>query len=120
MLGMPQDENFSRWLLSELEGRNWSQSDLARRAKVSNAAISDVLSGRRNIGSNLAYAIALAMNVPVEVVYREAGLLPPRRANDLSNEVEQIIHEAEGMTREEQLELLSYIRWRTNLREKKK
>ncbi len=109
--------SFSQWLLLELENREWSQSDLARRAGVSKAAISDVLSGRRNVGHDLATSIAKGLNIKPDIVFRAAGLLPPTKK--VSEEIEQIVHELEGMSREEQQEFLSYIRWRNNQKRKK-
>jgi transcriptional regulator with XRE-family HTH domain len=115
---MPQNTStFTDWLLAEMEQRGWSQSDLARHAKVSNAAISDIFSGRRNIGKNLATALADGLDLPIQTVFRAAGLLPPDKK--VNEEIEQIVHEAERMNRDEQLELLSYIRWRNNQRKKK-
>ena len=114
---MPGANTFSGWLLVEMKERGWSQSELARRAGVSPTAISDVLSGRRNIGKDLATSIAEALRIPAKQVFSEAGLLPTDKG--VNKEIEQIIHEAEGMTKDEQLELLSYIRWRNNQRKKK-
>lgn len=115
---MPQTtKSFGDWLVAEMDTRGWSQSELARRAEVSPAAISDVLSGRRNIGKELATAIAKGLKVPESLVFQKAGFLPPDKTH--SEEVEQIIHEAEGMSKDEQLELLSYIRWRNNQRKGK-
>lgn len=113
MHAMAQTE-FVGWLLAELQAREWSQADLSRAAKVSNAAISDVLSGRRNVGRELATKIARGLKLPTEMVFQKAGFLPA--VQDHSEEIRQIIHEAEAMSREEQLELLSYIRWRNNRR----
>jgi transcriptional regulator with XRE-family HTH domain len=108
---------FSDWLLAEIGSRQWSQSELARRAEVSPAAISDVISGRRNIGSDLATAIARGLNIKTDIVFRAAGLLPP--VPGVSEEIEQILHEIDGMSSDEKAEILSYIRWRNNQRKKK-
>ena len=72
----------NKWLLNELEIREWSQADLARRAGVSRAAISDILSGKRNLGRDLAISIAEVLKLPLEDVFRAAGILPPEPAQD--------------------------------------
>lgn len=59
---------FSTWLLSMLGDKGWSQAELARRAGVTPTAISDVLSGRRNVGNDLAVSIANALKVPADSV----------------------------------------------------
>jgi len=102
LTNMQQTANtFSDWLLAELEKREWSQSDLARRAKVSNAAISDVLSGRRNVGRNLAASIAEGLKLPIEDVYREAGILPKAKETAQDQWVRRIEHKLEQITDED-------------------
>ncbi len=111
-------DNFGEWLVAELDRRDISQSDLSRLSGLSQGTISNIISGVRGRGPESIVAIAKALKLPIEKVYREAGLLPPRPNHN--EEIEQLVHEAEGMTKEEQLELLSYIRWKNNLRKKKK
>ena len=71
--------NFSDWLNSEMMRLGWSQADLARASGLTTAAISRYINGGRSIGPDAANAIAKALNVPVETVFRAAGLLPPER-----------------------------------------
>jgi len=66
----------SKFLLSELEIRDWSQADLARKSGLSRTAISDVISGRRRPGVELCSALAIALGLPPETLFRESGLLP--------------------------------------------
>ncbi len=61
-------KTFSSWLVGAIRDKGWSQAELARRANVSPAAISDVISGRRNVGNDLAIAIANAFRFPPEEV----------------------------------------------------
>lgn len=73
---------FSEWLYQQIDKRGWSQSELARRAKVSRTAISNVLNNNRQPGTDLCLAIADAFKMPPEHVFRAAGLLPPNPDND--------------------------------------
>lgn len=107
---------FSDWLVLTLEEKDWSQADLARQAEVSPAAISDIISGRRNVGKNTAKAIAKALKLPPEQVFRAAGILPPDKK--INENIETIIHEVEGLPPQDQAEILSYIRWKNNQRKK--
>ena len=109
--------SFAEWLTAELDEREWNQSELARRAGVSSAAISDVLSGRRQIGPDLATAIADALKIPQEDVFLAAGILRPKK--DRNEIIEQIVHEIQDRTEAEQKEFLSYVRWMNNQRKKK-
>lgn len=74
--------DFRDWLLQTLEEQGISQSELARRAGVSRAAISDIISGRRGIGKDAATSIARALKIPPETVFRVAGILPPDPSQD--------------------------------------
>jgi transcriptional regulator with XRE-family HTH domain len=71
---------FAEWLLNEMQRRDLSQSELARRAGLAQATISYVLSGERNPGPEFCLGIAKAMNIPPEVVFQEAGIFPPSSA----------------------------------------
>jgi len=75
-------DDFSTWLLKELENRDWSQVDLSRKSGVSQAQITRVLSGERGIGAKSLNAIAHALKLPPEQVFRAAGLLPQKAEND--------------------------------------
>lgn len=91
--------SFSDWLLAQLKERDWSQAELARRSSVSRAAISDVLSEKRGIGSDLAAAIALGLGIPEEEVFRAAGLL---KARQLDEYAERLAHRISLLPPEEQ------------------
>ena len=77
--------NFFDWLDEELDQRNWVRADLAKRAKISESGLSMAYSGKRGIGPNMLTAIAGALNLPEEDVFRAAGLLPPSRNPDELN-----------------------------------
>lgn len=108
---------FRDWLLKMLDEKGWSQSDLARAAKVSRTAISDVLSGRRQIGRTLAEAISKGLKLPIEEVYRAAGILPPEPTkNELT---ERILNEFQDLPTEEQENVWEYIKMRRQLLDKR-
>jgi transcriptional regulator with XRE-family HTH domain len=65
------------WLNTELQERGWTHRELARRANVSQSAVSSVLAGQRNAGWDFCAAIARALGKPPEEVFRLAKLLPP-------------------------------------------
>jgi transcriptional regulator with XRE-family HTH domain len=75
--------NFADFVQEEMARRGWSQADLARESKVSRQVISYLLTGKvdkpdvetiRKFGD--------ALDIPYEVIYRRAGLLPPKPPRD--------------------------------------
>jgi transcriptional regulator with XRE-family HTH domain len=77
MLGMIfHTSNFPDWLQSELDKRRWSQADLAYSAGISRAVVNKLLNRKTYPQPDTLQAIARAFKIPVETVYRAAGLLP--------------------------------------------
>jgi len=70
--------DFGDNLIRILKKKGWSQAELARRTGRSRTAISDVISGQRAIGRDLALDIAEAFDMPPDEMFRLAGLLPPK------------------------------------------
>jgi transcriptional regulator with XRE-family HTH domain len=73
---------FPEWLQAEMNKRGWSQGELARRAGVSRPAISNILSESRQPQAATCEAIARALGLPAEDVFRRAGILPPEPNSD--------------------------------------
>ena len=79
---------FQEWLLNELEKRGMSQSELARTGNISQSQISNVISGSRSPGFDFCASVSQAFGLPIEQIYRIAGLLPPKP--DQLPEIEEI------------------------------
>lgn len=71
-------ESFARWINSELDKRGWSRSEAARRGEISDSMFSKVISGYANPGLNFCRGVSRAFAVPLEDVFRLAGILPHR------------------------------------------
>lgn len=78
-----------KWLKLELQARNWSMSELARRSKLSHATVSNIVNGKRGISDLSLRSIAKALNMPPEQIYRIGGILP--KARDASEEEEELL-----------------------------
>lgn len=106
------DIKFRDWLLTTLEEKEWSQADLARHAKVSRTAISDAISGKRNVGKDLGLALARALNVPPDEIFRAAGLLPPTKdSDDTLKRIDHLYHTLEDpANKQKALEFLEFLR----------
>jgi transcriptional regulator with XRE-family HTH domain len=111
------ETTFPEWLASELEKRDMRQVDLAKKSGVATAQISRILSGQRGTESKTLLAIAKALSLPPEQVYRAAGILPP--AINIDEDMERILHETEKLPKADREEVLAYIRMKNNLRKRK-
>lgn len=91
MLGMIlHSSNFPDWLQSELDKRRWSQADLAYSAGISRAVVNKLLNRKTYPQPDTLQAIARAFKLPVETIYRAAGLLP--QETDSETFEAEIIH----------------------------
>lgn len=82
MLPVGQRIDFSEWLQAEMDKRGWSQSDLARYADLNRAVINKLLNGKSHAQPTTLEAISRALRIPLETIYRAAGLLPASADND--------------------------------------
>lgn len=88
------ENEFVSWLNRELQGRDWSQRELARRAGLSQTTVSQVLSYQRNPTPEFCIDVARGLRVPADHVLRRAGHLPPRPSTPISD-VPRLQHLAE-------------------------
>ena len=80
-------EVFIEWLNKERNARYWTFNELARQAGLSSAAVSMVMSGQRNPGTDFCEGVARAFNLPPADVMRRAGILPQIPEEDAQFEV---------------------------------
>jgi transcriptional regulator with XRE-family HTH domain len=90
MFSVGQNTYFSEWLQTEMDKRDWSQSDCARAADLNRAVINKLLNGKCKPQPSTLTAIARAFKIPVEIAYRAAGLLPP--SADRDDTIEQLTY----------------------------
>jgi len=107
------NNGFVEWLENELQQRRMTRADLAKEAKISQSSLSLIYSNRRGIGNEICDAIAKALRLPPETVYRAAGLLPPKSERD--ELIEEILHAMEDLDDDERRGLLAYIEMRRKL-----
>jgi transcriptional regulator with XRE-family HTH domain len=67
---------FGQWLVEELRQRGWPQAEFARRAGISSASVSRVISGETGPGDDFIAGTARALDLPAERVMRLVGKLP--------------------------------------------
>lgn len=74
--------DLSRWLLEHLERKGWTQSELARQAKVNQVTISNIINGNRGLGMDVALKIADALSIPRIEILEQMGVLRPPPPTD--------------------------------------
>ena len=96
-----------------------SQADLARASGITRGGVSNLLNQVRKPDPDTCNAIAKAFNLPVETVFRAAGLLPPPPSNEPPTLAEwiEIFMQADEHTRED---LLNYAQYRADQERKAK
>jgi transcriptional regulator with XRE-family HTH domain len=79
--------SFVNWLNSLMAQKGLSQADIARTKIVTSSAVSLLFSLRiKSVGVDMCKAIAVAADIPLETVYRKAGLLPPLKMTEAEME----------------------------------
>lgn len=107
------------WMVDEREKQGMSQADLARKTGLTRTTISDYEKRvRPNPSIDALMKISGALGYPAEHLPRVAGILPA--VTEISEEITQITHEAEQLSKDDQNEVLAFIRMLGNLRKKKK
>jgi len=106
-------KNFVTWLDNELNEREWTRADLARRAGITQSSLSMIYNESRSPGPDTLTAIAKALGLPPETVFRAAGILPPAPPRDARKEI--ILHLADQLPDEEYDDLVAYIKMRLKL-----
>jgi len=79
---MPNNNDFTQWLLRELETRGWSMRELSRRSQIPPSTLSAILSGQMQVTPETIGKLAPALNMPLERLYRLAGFLPAPLADE--------------------------------------
>lgn len=105
-------EKLTVWILGELEQRDWKPADLARRAGMSTGALSNIMSGNRRPGPDACVAIARALSVPPEKVFRIAGLLPLLPGPEDDKSIGEIVELIKRLPPSQRKEVLDYALWR--------
>jgi transcriptional regulator with XRE-family HTH domain len=111
------ETNFADWLREKLKKENWSQAELSRRSGVSPAQITRVISGERGLGEQSILAIAQALKLPPEEVFRAAGLLPSVSAE--RSKINELEHLANMLGDDDLQEVIEYAKMRLRLKEDK-
>ena len=106
------DDKLITWISNQLDERGWSHRELARRAGISQTAVSTVIAGQRNAGWDFCASIAKAFNEPPLKVFQLAGLLPRSPILEESPTLRELWNLVQDMPEAEQEEVLRYAQFR--------
>lgn len=104
-------ENIADFIKAEIERKGWSQARLAKAAKLDSAVISNILNEKRGMGWESARAIADALNIPAETMFRKAGLLPPVPAK--TEQTDRLLYLFNQLDPDKKQDLLGYAEFLT-------
>ena len=96
------------WMKDRVGENGWSNNELGRRAGLSSASISLVMTGRQKPGLRFCLGVAKALDEPPERVLRLAALLPPAPERD--EVVEELLFHFERMPEDAQKHFLVIAR----------
>jgi transcriptional regulator with XRE-family HTH domain len=78
--------DFPSWLQDRLDEKGWRSTELAKRAELSDAAISRILRGERKADPDTLKALSRALKISEEDVFRAAGLLTAKAGEEDGDE----------------------------------
>lgn len=115
MILLTMDE-FGVWLQSELDRREWTQADFARRSGMNTSQVSYLINGTRKLGLSSAITLSEALRVPIETVLVEAGHISRPKAN--AQKENQLLHLFRLLPDHEQDRTIAYVEGVLNLLER--
>ena len=105
---MNKRKEFSEWLTLQIQERDWSFREFARRADTTIGTVSRVINLHQDPTDDFCRGIARALNLPEETVFRRAGLLPPEPDNDA--DAKEALHLFRQMTPTQRQIMLTQMR----------
>ncbi len=101
-------KDFSEWLEAQLKIRELKPADLTYQTKIGTGTIYNVLNRTRKPGPDVCRAIANALNLPEETIFRRAGLLTSKPGTNES--VEEVVYLFQQLSPEIQQFVLQALR----------
>jgi transcriptional regulator with XRE-family HTH domain len=107
-------KKFGDWLSEQLIQRDMKPADLTRLSGIESGVLSNLINNKRSQPRvETCMAIAKALNIPLEEVYRAAGILPPKP--DIDVVTEAILALLLELKAEDKKDILEYARLRHKL-----
>ena len=103
-------DEFVEWVQNLLDTHGLKQADIARNQNITTAAVSKMMNRQARPGFEMCAAIAATFNLPLEEVYRQAGLLPPKPSAGVLEE--RATYLFSQLPEEDQQEVIDYLDYR--------
>jgi transcriptional regulator with XRE-family HTH domain len=100
--------SFMGWLDMHLQRLGWTDNQLAKKAGISHSVISKARKQTQSVGWDACVGIAGALDLPPEVVLRQAGHLPT--PPDRDDEAEELLHLFQQLPQDKKTDLLNIAR----------
>ena len=101
---------FVEWVQGLLDAHGLKQADIARNQNITTAAVSKMMNRQARPGFEMCAAIAATFNLPLEEVYRQAGLLPAKPPAAILEE--RAVYIFNQLPKADQQEILDYLDFR--------
>jgi transcriptional regulator with XRE-family HTH domain len=104
--------DFTQWIGTELEKRNWTHARLAQEAGVSRPIVTQVISGKVPPSCEFCIKVAIALDVSPENILRMADILPGEQTEIGDSPIAQEIAAiAASLPLEQRKELLNFAHY---------
>lgn len=100
--------DFVDWVDGELNKRDWNRNQLSIRSGVNSGLLTRIMNRERNAGPDTLTRIAQAFDLPPEIVFRKAGMLPEKTAQRINAE-EIVAYKMADLTERQLDEVIRYI-----------
>ena len=107
---MAPKQDFVTWIGAELQRRNWSQAELARRGGFSTGALSRIMNRERMPGVEVCQAIARAFKMRDTDVMKIAGLADSTAPDDQTPSMRELISRFTTLSDDDQESVLRMVR----------
>jgi len=104
--------DFAGWLKKEMKSNGMSQSKLSELSGLHQGTISNVLTGKRQAGADFILAVARALRIKPEDLYRQTGLLPQKPSPTQETLINDIIDIVRRLSDDDKKELIEYARFK--------
>lgn len=113
---MNEKLDFVDYLLMNMEEKGLIPADITKRSGLSPSQVSKILNRESPPGKKAIDNFAIALRLPVDDLYRRAGILPVKPSDDET--VSEITHIYHNLTDENREDLLDYARSRLQKQER--
>lgn len=103
-------DNFGDWLRQKIKESGKTQKEFADIIGIEQPHLSRILSNTRGASNEILIAIAHALKLPPETIFRTAGLLPPVPSD--TQYAEEVLFLLNQLSPPDQLEILELLRFK--------